>query len=94
MQEHKFLLTTYPKHPKNYALMTSPDFERLAWVKMTEEIKPPLKYLKHFIESEWVDTSSVDGFYKFDGKDCSPANIPYGTLVYYLIVYTEEASNE
>ena len=89
MKEHKFLLTTHPKHIKNYTLMNPPNYERLAWLKMKEEIKAPLKYLKHFIESEWVDTSSIDGFYTFRSESCPAADIPYGILSYYLILYTE-----
>ena len=89
MHKHIFLLTTHLKQPENYGLMITPDFERLAWVKMKEEIKAPLKYLKHFIESEWIDTSSTDGFYNFGTQDCPSTEIPYGILSYYLIVYTE-----
>ncbi len=90
MQKLKILLKAYPKHPKEYGIFREENWERLAWEKMTEQIKAPLRYLKHFIESEWVDTSSVDGFYKFRSRDCPLVDIPYGTLSYYAIVYVED----
>ena len=84
MQEHKFLLGAHHKVPKGYAILQEPDYERLAWVKMQKNIKSSERYLKHFIEREWIDTSAKDGMHV-----TGELKIPLGDLNVYLIVYTD-----
>lgn len=98
MQKLKILLKHYPKHPKEYGKLREPNWEKLAWDKMAEQITPSLKfkYLQHFIESKWVDTSDKDGVYISTSdnpdfkKDVDYMKIPLGTLSYYVVVYVED----
>jgi hypothetical protein len=96
MHKLKILLKVYPKHPKEYGILLEENWERLAWEKMTEQIRPSLRYLKHFIESKWIDTSDKDGVYVCTSGDpdfktyVDKLKIPLGTLSYYAIVYVED----
>lgn len=96
MQQLRILLRNYPKHPKNYGILCEPNWERMVWEKMAEQIKAPLRYLKHFIESEWVDTSDKDGMHictddnSVFKQQVDDLKIPLGTLSYYVIVYVED----
>lgn len=86
MKKRKFLLTTHHKHPKDYDLISPPDYEKMAWERMLQEIPRSGRYLKHFIEDEFVDTSDKDGFYTVSPD----LEIPLGELRIYLIVYAED----
>ena len=96
MQKLKILLKAYPKHPKEYGILREENWERLAWEIMTEHIKAPLRYLKHFTESEWIDTSDKDGVYISTSSDLNfkkhvdDLKIPLGVLSYYVVVYIED----
>lgn len=96
MKKQKFLLKTYTKHPKGYGILTPPNYERMTWEKMEQELSAEQKYLKHFIEEEWVDTSEKNGVHVCTDKDphfkkqVDDLQIPLGELRIYLIVYTEE----
>lgn len=86
------LLKVYDKHPKDYGILLPPNWERLAWEVMERELDDTKRYVKHFVETEWEDTSDVDGFYKFRDSECPSADIPYGNLRYYVVIYYEERS--
>lgn len=88
MKEYKFLLKQFPKHPKNYGIIDTNNYQRLSWQKMAEELPQNEKYLNYFIEEEWIDTSDKDGFF-IPFVDNQSLKIPYGTLTKWLYVYTE-----
>jgi len=84
MKKITIVLKKYRKHPENYGVLTQLDWDQLAWRAIKDTLGDNDKYLNHFINSRWRDTSKVDGFHKVNGT-----KIPYGVLTYTLDIYFE-----
>jgi len=90
MKKRKFLLKTHKKHIQHYGLVSPPDYQQLAWDKMTEEIPENERYLKHFTHEEFEEKVEEYGMYEYrEFLTGPPKEIPRGDLHVYLTVYTE-----
>lgn len=96
MNSTKILLKTFPRHPKGYGQLNAPHTESsFVWEYIQQTIPKGGKYLKHFVESEWIenknypvyelrDDRSVPALYRIPDQD-----IPCGDLNYWLVIYWE-----
>lgn len=105
MNSNKILLKTYTNHPAGYGIIpnwddyivssdkpngsNSPLKESNIWEQIQKMIPKNGKYIKHFVESDWIENKNYP-VYQFRHRDCPSADIPCGDLNYWLIVYWEE----
>lgn len=110
MNSNKVLLKTYTNHPAGYGIMpnwddyisssdkpngsNSPLKESNIWEQIQKMIPKNGKYIKHFVESDWIENKNYPindhtNRDAFGGKPFA-VGIPKGDLNYWLTVYWEE----